>query len=671
MSSALQNKTPQVFDTDEHLYLYEQASRLYKQAELDNDSPLLEQALRLAMGARALRPDYIPNLNLLTRIELKRQNYASAEFWVEQGLQLKPKSISLLYSAGHIALSQGNLNDAEEYFTKAVQISRVATKALNSLAHVKYLQGEYVDAFRYYRELVQTQSQNIQVRSQLFQTTSHIVADFYSEELEIDLLAYLDFKDVDYSMLHSLVTSLLKHKFKLSEAGCALDIDAIAQDPLLLKSLTRFHFTDPIFERLLVTLRQSILSSSSSTLSIKQSWLPLSQALAHQIWLNESVWYINEQEQKLVDQLELLAVKLLQLSEQEKVTAAPAMLLVLMYKTLNQCSFANHIKADAWPEFISELLSAQQTEAKTLKFFIENTPSLGASDDKVSLKVQNQYNQNPYPRWHNLGYNQSSDYATALQNNFPKHAHLLPKRNTKLNALVAGCGTGRHAIRLAKYFPELNVTAMDLSHTALAYAQQQAQNLQQKGINFIQGDILNCAALNQEFDLIESSGVLHHMSSPTAGLKALSGILKKGGLIKIALYSKTARQQITQMRQLLGDNRPRDAASIRLMREVILQKEIPGDWSKIYGSPDFYSMSGCRDLVFHEQEHVFDVLELPLFLAEAGLTFIGMIVPPAGQELVRLIGKQAHEVTINEWHVLEQANPDLFAGMYQFYAIKI
>ena len=37
----------------------------------------------------------------------------------------------------------------------------------------------------------------------------------------------------------------------------------------------------------------------------------------------------------------------------------------------------------------------------------------------------------------------------------------------------------RHAIRLAKYFPKLQITALDLGYSALAYAQYQAEIHQQ------------------------------------------------------------------------------------------------------------------------------------------------------------------------------------------------
>lgn len=657
--------------TGEHRHLYELASKLYSDAVAQHDERLLLEACALAEAAQQLRPDHLAGLNLLARIELQRQRTTAAEYWVNRGLSIKPDSASLLYSAGHIALSQNQLDSAEEYFTRSARISRVATRAVNFLAHVKLLQGDYVEAFRHYRELVKTQARDKQIRSKLFESASHVVADFYSEELEQDLLRYLDFTDVDYSQLRGLATSLLKHKLRLSEAGCPLELETIASDNLLIKCMKRFYFCDPLIERLLLTLRQSLLLSCSSNLAIKRNFIPLAAAIAEQSALNEYVWYITEQEDSLARQLEILCGKMLRIDELKADDIYPALLLLLMYRPLNQCDFFPNLshKTLQWPKIMDSIVRLAMTETHFLNTAACDIPTLGESADAVSEKVQQQYNQNPYPRWTDIGYSQPGDYRAALKAAFPDYT-LSAEKNGRLNILVAGCGTGRHAIRLAQYFPEVHVTALDLSHIALAYAKYQADKRQSHNIDFIQGDILQAHKLQQHFDVIECSGVLHHMQSPQEGLRALANQLKPGGMIKIALYSATARKQISQLRQLWGNKLPRMAAEIRLVREALLQGSIAGEWKEIYNSPDFYSLSACRDLLFHEQEHVFNLPELERYLAQAGLQWMGMLPPPDAHNLLSLSGKHCSRITIAEWHTMEQNNPQLFAGMYQFYALK-
>lgn len=649
----------------EFRWLHEQALQLYK----SSDSAQLEQAFQYALSAYQLQPQFIANLNLLARIELTRLNYRAGEKWCEIGLQTNPKSISLLYSRGHLALAQNKLDQAEHYFTKVLGISRVATKALNYLAHINLLKGNHVAAFQAYSELIKTQKDNVQLQSKLFESISHLTADFYNEELELDLLRYLDFQQVDYSQLSSLATSLLKHKFQLTEQGCVAELDLIAQDALLLKCLTRFYFTDPLIERLLITLRKSLLLACSQNLQIDNHLLPLISSIGHQCWLNESVWYMTKQEQDIVHQLEILAEKVLQQDSAPSPQLQAILALVLMYKPLTGSLLAAAVANQRWPQ--DSLIAQQANELVHLSQQKKKLKSFSHCDDSVSLQVQQQYNQNPYPRWSCIGYNEPADYMESLQSHFPMLKNRWRKQNGRLNVLVAGCGTGRHALRLAKYFPKLKVTAIDLSHTALAYAQyKQEAHYPTVDVEFLQGDILKVSNLKQQYDLIECSGVLHHMQEPTTGLKALAGQLKPGGIIKVALYSEQARVAITELRKLLGEKLPKNEDDIRLLREALLQNTLPGLWENLFKSPDFYSLSGCRDLIFHTQEHQFNVLELPGFLQSAGIEWIGMLAPPNSNDIVKKRGRIAGELSVQEWHEIEQKHNSLFAGMYQFYGIK-
>lgn len=656
---------------EDHKPLYEQASTLYSVAVAEHAPALLDDALEKAEAAYAIRPSYLPGVNLLARIEMQRGRYTSAERWVNTGLQLKPDSASLLYSAGHIALAENNLKKADDYFTRSARISRVATRAVNSLAHVKLLQGDYVEAFRHYRELIKTQSRDKQIRSKLFEAANFVSADFYSRELEEDLLRYFEFNDVDFSQLRSLATSLLKHKLRLSEQGCPLEMEQIVSDPLLLACLQKFYFSDPLMERLLITVRQAVLFSSSRNLSVRQDELALVVALARQTQLNEGVWYITPQERALTDQLGEVVSKMLQMEPLSGTDLFPALMLVLMYTPLQECSFASELESRKlkWPASGETFLRQLLSESRQLKQAASRMRCLDdhSANDQVSDLVRQQYDRNPYPRWTDIGYNQPSAYRAALQQAFPQaDLSAIPERDT--DVLVAGCGTGRHAIRLAHYFRPLTITAIDLSISALAYASIQARKRQTE-IDFVQGNLLNCAALQKSFDVIECSGVLHHMQNPQAGLQALAAILRPGGVIKVALYSATARQQITRLRAMWQGNLPREPQDIRLVREAILQKTLTGHWEEIYNSPDFYSLSACRDLLFHEQEHVFDVLDLPAFASEAGLNWLGMVTPGNHAEIAAT-GKSAGLLTPTEWHQLEQQKPGLFNGMYQFYLQK-
>ena len=104
--------------------------------------------------------------------------------------------------------------------------------------------------------------------------------------------------------------------------------------------------------------------------------------------------------------------------------------------------------------------------------------------------------------------------------------------------LIAGCGTGQHAITTAAMFKSSKVLAIDLSLSSLAYAKRKTEELDIENIEYIQADILDLGKLNKQFDIIESGGVLHHMDNPMKGWRVLTGCLKKGGLMLVGLYSE-------------------------------------------------------------------------------------------------------------------------------------
>ena len=196
----------------DHRSLLAAASRCYNEASRET-TRCYYQAADLAYQAWQADNNYIPGINLLARIAMRRGANGEARHWLESGLSLKPESTGLLYSAGHLALIEGKQTLAADYFAEATRISKTSTKAPIYLAHIRLLQGEYLEAFQLYRELIKTRSDDVQIRSKLFEAASYIVADFYSQELESELLRWFEFKDVDYNQLRSLTTSLLKTNF--------------------------------------------------------------------------------------------------------------------------------------------------------------------------------------------------------------------------------------------------------------------------------------------------------------------------------------------------------------------------------------------------------------------------------------------------------------------------
>jgi SAM-dependent methyltransferase len=219
--------------------------------------------------------------------------------------------------------------------------------------------------------------------------------------------------------------------------------------------------------------------------------------------------------------------------------------------------------------------------------------------------------------------------------------------------------------------------AVDLSLTSLSYAIRMTQKLAISNIDYMHADILELYKLDRQFDLIESVGVLHHMEEPLAGWKVLVDLLRPRGLMKIGLYSKIARQHIVETRTLIAKkNHGTSSESIRQFRVEIMDMDSKSD-SKISNSfniHDFYSLSTCRDLLFHVQEHSFTLPEIETALKELDLVFIGF-EPSCGHQVMNRFKELNPEkeslTSLPLWHQFELKNPSIFISMYQFWIQKL
>ena len=99
-----------------------------------------------------------------------------------------------------------------------------------------------------------------------------------------------------------------------------------------------------------------------------------------------------------------------------------------------------------------------------------------------------------------------------------------------------GGGTGLLALPLAKQAK--SVTLVDISEKMLEQARLKAEQQDIKNIQFLEQDLL-VNPLEQQFDLIVVSRVLHHMSDLDATLAMFYHYLRENGQVLIADFVKT------------------------------------------------------------------------------------------------------------------------------------
>ena len=141
--------------------------------------------------------------------------------------------------------------------------------------------------------------------------------------------------------------------------------------------------------------------------------------------------------------------------------------------------------------------------------------------------------------------------------------------------------------------------------------------------------------------------------------------------MRIGLYSKLARRHIIEMRDEIDQLalEPSDDA-MKFFRNTVINSD-EEHHKKILSISDFYSLSMLRDLLFHVQEHQFNIPQIKDCLDELGLKFCGFENKNIVKEFKQTNPEPDDIFELDKWHYYEEANPMNFMGMYQFWCQKI
>ncbi|QTC91904.1 class I SAM-dependent methyltransferase [Brevundimonas goettingensis] len=469
----------------------------------------------------------------------------------------------------------------------------------------------------------------------------------YHPKLEHDLVACFAEPGVEHQALARVTAELLLAR----EAAGAVsaDLDAVARDPLWLAFLSLCLNVEAAMEARLVTLRAALIDrvgQDRREATVPASLEPLTCALALQAFAGE---YLAPPFQASDPLLRTLSAPLTALSPDpvltERLAAIPGGLgSLLLKRTLDDLVVERRL-ARAFPTLTDK----------------------ADAEDAVSAAVRHQYELNPYPRW--------SEPPTPDQRPLASVIAALPgitDPGPVRRLLIAGCGTGYEAIDLARTDPTLSIIALDLSRPSLAYGARMATELGVRTIDFRQGDILHLESLEGGFDVAVSTGVLHHMDDPAAGLAAVVRTLRPGGIIRLGLYSERARAAVRAAQsEITARGLTTSPDDIRAFRRIVLDAPATSPLAPLRTSDDFYSLSGCRDLAFHVQERAYDPSGLAALLSGAGLALVGFDAPEEAMARFReRHGAGANPLDLILWDAVEADHPGLFAGMYHLWARK-
>lgn len=639
-----------------------------------------------------LNPEYAEAHNnygvTLTQLGLREK----AVFLYENAIKLKPEYAEAYCNLGITFQGLGKLASAEDCFQKAILLKPDYAEA-HSLLGLVYLEANNVDgAFNeairslkikptvHAKGLFTDITKKIQPQiwnAELARIMTLALSEPFERPIELQIFACKLIKldpliiesinslksvDIDKSCLDISFKSLINQKYETSELLnamlCASPIPDIDLENLL--SALRSHFLDIEYERLNI-----------NSVTFEPSELCCS--LAQQCFINEYIFH-----QTPIEKVRAQALKATLEEALKTGCNAPSSLVVLVgcYFPLRLVLGSELLLKDIWRKEVKAVLIQQIEEPMCEKNLQKSISLISEVDDLTSIKVQHQYEANPYPRWVNLPKESINKFLNQyIGNKFPSSEFVKLSSDKHPEILIAGCGTGQHPIGTAQAISGANILAVDLSLSSLAYAKRKTSQLGIQSIEYGQADILKLGTIGRTFDVIESVGVLHHLHNPFLGWDVLLSLLRPGGLMRLGMYSQIARQDVTKARllfQSFGKSFDKLAeGNIAEFRRYLCGLPSQDQFSSLANSGDFYSTSACRDLLFHVQEHCMSLEMISRYISENDLTFLGFDIDRAViYDYKTQYPNDIAATNLFQWNQYEKTHPNTFKRMYQFWIQK-
>lgn len=284
------------------------------------------------------------------------------------------------------------------------------------------------------------------------------------------------------------------------------------------------------------------------------------------------------------------------------------------------------------------------------------------SPDPLADVVAEQYERWVYPA-------PILDLPAWLANNWqwfdPSHAHrtMWPDREyrTGLDILVAGCGSNQGAV-LAYTNPTARVVAIDVSQASLDHHRYLADKYALTNLEVLRLPIEDVGTLGREFDLVVTTGVLHHLADPAVGMRALAATLRPDGVLAVMLYAKYGRIGVDMMQSVFRDLGLRqDESSLAVVRDGIaaLAAHHPAR-TYLEVAPDVDYDAGLVDTFLHGRERAYTIDECRDLVASAGLVFQDLFLKSsyhaprdASSAFFTAVSALPRE---REWSVMERVN---------------
>jgi len=604
----------------------------------------------------------------------------------ESAININPGSFIYYCNYGALLGDCNRCVDAVELYSKAININGSAGVAFYGRGIMYRVLGVYDKMLSDFRRATEADTENA-IFLDAYLDALLVVGSGGDEELPVDYLINsvgrlpVDRKKISRIVLDELIKNpsdsmlsiiMLCNDGRLNN-DIYLTLSLLLDVPEFVQAVEMAQVQSVFVENILTQIRGAVLDKVLVEDVCDDRYMPFYMSLSMSCFFGEYVFYENKNES---DKVVALEKKIEYFIDSEGQYPVSWIVLLGAYRKIYKYKWAISMVHYEWPENITKFVVSHIVDPVLEESLQSSINRLPLVEDDVSKMVRYQYEENPYPRWVDLV---NGRHPVMLQTYLNQHNLVavcdFPGTISNPSVLIAGCGTGRQAIGSALMYKNSCVEAIDISLSSLCYAKRMSDELSVNNIEFYHGDIIGCKGVDKKYDVIECVGVLHHMKSPFLGLEILADKLKVGGLMKLGLYSDIARSDIKIAKREINSSYMSSDNDVRQFRRDLMEGDIlDGDLlKKISSYSDFYSLSECRDLLFHVHEIRFDLVEISALLGKLGLVFLGFeFSGDHTNKMFRKIFPGENDVkSLSCWHQYELNYPDTFRGMYQFWVQKL
>jgi SAM-dependent methyltransferase len=175
----------------------------------------------------------------------------------------------------------------------------------------------------------------------------------------------------------------------------------------------------------------------------------------------------------------------------------------------------------------------------------DGIPNLRLASDPRTDLVRRFYERAPFPGYpprDSLSWLRAraerSEFARLLDQAIPGDARILE----------IGCGTGQMSLYLAR--AERLVIGADLTRGALQLGAAAAKRFGLERVQFVETDLQHPGLRSGAFDVVYSSGVLHHTPNPRSSFARIASLARPGGIVILGVYNSFARTPLRLRRML-------------------------------------------------------------------------------------------------------------------------